>query len=63
MLLQIYIKFCDNHYNLSYFYVNYSNIAIVISCSYCTFAAEKSCLTANVCILQKLELLPNHYLY
>lgn len=45
------------------FYVNYSNFAIVISCSYCTFAAEKSCLTANVCILQKLELLPNSYLY
>ena len=29
----------------------------------CIFATEKSCLTANVCRLQKLELLPNHYLY
>ena len=57
-MLQIYIKFCDNHYKSSH-----SNITIVISCGYCTFAAEKSCLTANVCILQKLELLPNHYLY
>ena len=61
-MLQIYIKFCDKHYKLSYF-VNHSNITIVISCSYCTFAVEKSCLTANVCILQKLELFPNHYLY
>ncbi len=57
-MLQIYIKFCDNHYKSSH-----SNITIVISCSYCTLAAEKSCLTANVCILQKLILLPNHYLY
>ena len=31
----------------------------------CIFALEKSCLTskANVCILQKLEPLLNHYLY
>ena len=27
-----------------------------------TFANEKSCLTANVCRLQNLELLPKHYL-
>ena len=36
---------------------------IAVSCNCCTFAAEKSCLTANVCILQKFEQLPNHYLY
>lgn len=31
----------------------------------CIFALEKSCLTskANVCILQKLEPLLNHYLH
>ena len=31
----------------------------------CIFALEKSCLTskANLCIMQKLEPLPNHYLY
>ena len=31
------------------FYVNYSNIAIVISCSYCIFTAEKSCLLDLTC--------------
>lgn len=35
-------------------------MAIYILCSSCTFAAEKSCLIANVCILQKIGLLPNH---
>lgn len=31
----------------------------------CTFVTEKSCLTsnANLCIIQKLKLLPSHYLY
>lgn len=31
----------------------------------CIFALEKSCLTskANLCIMQKLEPLLNHYLY
>ena len=31
----------------------------------CTFVSEKSCLTsnANLCIIQKLKLLPSHYLY
>lgn len=31
----------------------------------CTFVIEKSCLTsnANLCIIQKLKLLPSHYLY
>ena len=31
----------------------------------CTFVTEKSCLTsnANLCIMQKLEPLLNHYLY
>ncbi len=30
----------------------------------CTFVTEKSCLTsnANLCIIQKLKLLPSHYL-
>ena len=31
----------------------------------CTFVTENSCLTsnANLCIIQKLKLLPSHYLY
>ena len=38
-------------------------ILAYISKIYIKFAPEKSCLTANIRILQKLGLLPNHYLY
>ena len=50
-------KFSNDRFGLK----NIHFIVYPINCY--IFANEKSCLTANVCILQKLEPLLNYYLY
>ena len=52
------------HRIFTYQYQSLKNIHFIVYPINCyIFANEKSCLTANVCILQKLEPLLNYYLY